>query len=522
MATSRLQPRRAAPVSDDGRRHWDEDLLGRKSTADFLYRYLVKRYEGAPHTSASGAISFALDSPWGAGKTFFVKKWMVDIENCQHPVVYFDAWKNDLSADPLMGFIATLQQALAPWERKVPKGEKAAKAVGEMTRNVVRKAGRALVPIASVLLKASMKKALGLTAEDLVAAISQDGSDVAHETPEVTSERTSQVRDDVIDKFFETSLEDHCKRMAAVGELKEALRALLEHLQLKARARLPMFIFVDELDRCRPSYAIELLECVKHLFDVPGLCFCVSTNLEQLSASIKVVYGEEFNSRMYLKRFFSFEYPLPDPGSFAFAESLVRRGAVLKRSKIVYGVIEDVSEWSETSVAYVFDFVARAFHLSLRSQSQVFDIAAAASTGVPDSIPVHLSYLFALAAAMHLDSTVFRLTDTDWTSFRNRILEIVDPKVTWTFPKWRDGRETGRQLSILNLVDLYRGWADADLKDLLKTRNRASNSPDFPESIGLSMPEDELPRPHEMTQNYPTSVRSYPQLVRAAGQLRSQ
>lgn len=66
-----------------------------------------------------------------------------------------------------------------------------------------------------------------------------------------------------------------------------------------------MFIFIDELDRCRPSVAIDTLEQVKHLFDLPEIKFIIATDTTQLSHSVKTIYGEGFHGRTYLRRFFT-------------------------------------------------------------------------------------------------------------------------------------------------------------------------------------------------------------------------
>ena len=74
-----------------------------------------------------------------------------------------------------------------------------------------------------------------------------------------------------------------------------------------------VIIFVDELDRCRPSYAIELLERIKHLFNIGGLVFVLALDREQLGHSIKAVYGNGIDSDGYLRRFVDFEYQLKNP-----------------------------------------------------------------------------------------------------------------------------------------------------------------------------------------------------------------
>ena len=70
---------------------------------------------------------------------------------------------------------------------------------------------------------------------------------------------------------------------------------------------------IDELDRCRPSYAIELLEVAKHLFSVDRVVFVLAVNRVELAHSVKALYGAEFDAAGYLERFFDLEYLLPAP-----------------------------------------------------------------------------------------------------------------------------------------------------------------------------------------------------------------
>lgn len=69
-------------------------------------------------------------------------------------------------------------------------------------------------------------------------------------------------------------------------------------------------VFVDELDRCRPTYAIKLLERIKHLFDVEGLIFVLSVDKTQLGHAIQGVYGSGCDAEGYLRRFIDLEYSL--------------------------------------------------------------------------------------------------------------------------------------------------------------------------------------------------------------------
>lgn len=89
------------------------------------------------------------------------------------------------------------------------------------------------------------------------------------------------------------------------GKIKEILK------EVKIEERQKLVIFIDELDRCRPSYALEMLERIKHYFDDDNIIFVVSVNKEQLTHTISTYYGEGFDSTGYLNKFFDIEAYLP-------------------------------------------------------------------------------------------------------------------------------------------------------------------------------------------------------------------
>ena len=75
---------------------------------------------------------------------------------------------------------------------------------------------------------------------------------------------------------------------------------------------------IDELDRCRPSYAVELLEVAKHLFSVDRIIFVLAVNRDQLAHSVRALYGSDFDAEGYLRRFFDVDFQLPEPNRDAF------------------------------------------------------------------------------------------------------------------------------------------------------------------------------------------------------------
>ncbi len=91
-----------------------------------------------------------------------------------------------------------------------------------------------------------------------------------------------------ITKDFHSSLEEYCKSLTP--------------------SKKKVIIIIDELDRCRPTYAIELLERVKHLFNVYGMIFIFAVDHKQLSVSVKHAYGNDIDQDGYLRRFLILNY----------------------------------------------------------------------------------------------------------------------------------------------------------------------------------------------------------------------
>lgn len=73
-----------------------------------------------------------------------------------------------------------------------------------------------------------------------------------------------------------------------------------------------LVIFIDELDRCNPQFAIKLLERIKHFFDNDKFIFVFSTNLNELQYTVKKFYGEGIDGYLYLDKFFDLQFTLPN------------------------------------------------------------------------------------------------------------------------------------------------------------------------------------------------------------------
>jgi hypothetical protein len=97
----------------------------------------------------------------------------------------------------------------------------------------------------------------------------------------------------------------------AMRQLRESLIALTSAQGGDEKPR-PIVVVVDELDRCRPDYALSLIETIKHFFSVPNIHFVLGVNLSALQYSVSARYGGGFDSEGYLRRFISITMALPD------------------------------------------------------------------------------------------------------------------------------------------------------------------------------------------------------------------
>ncbi|MEZ9472280.1 P-loop NTPase fold protein [Vibrio lentus] len=162
------------------------------------------------------------------------------------------------------------------------------------------------------------------------------------------------------------NLTDNYKaQLSAIEDTKEVLGHYLEYFNKDKRK---VFVLVDELDRCRPTYAIEMLETIKHFFSLDNYIFVVATDTNQLSHSIKAVYGSEFDGTEYLSRFFNRSAALPEPDKSLFAKLLVNDSLLVE---IDVKMVSDL-EYSVEFLAKLLHEVSTMYDLSLRRMEQVF------------------------------------------------------------------------------------------------------------------------------------------------------
>lgn len=119
---------------------------------------------------------------------------------------------------------------------------------------------------------------------------------------------SSDAGDEEAEKFWSA----HDARIAAMEAFRLALTELTEPDETGLPQR-KLVIVIDELDRCRPDYALSLLEIIKHFFNVDGVHFVLGVNLKELQNSVQARYGSGVDAAKYLQKFTSIVFPLVGP-----------------------------------------------------------------------------------------------------------------------------------------------------------------------------------------------------------------
>ncbi|WP_321364807.1 P-loop NTPase fold protein [uncultured Celeribacter sp.] len=217
----------------------------------------------------------AVDAPWGAGKSVFLKCWVGEHIKAEHgnkaTTVYFDAFQHDFLDDPLIALTGVIAERF----KRVSSKSKKWRPVKEAASKLVRPAAR----IGLALATAGASEAAGVIVDAGLAAGSEELAKAS-------------------EKFWK---KEDGKR-AAMQSFRDALE------QLAAEQKL--VIVVDELDRCRPDYALNLLEVIKHFFNVPNVHFVLGVNLTELENSVRARYGAGVNASKYLQKFYNVRMPL--------------------------------------------------------------------------------------------------------------------------------------------------------------------------------------------------------------------
>jgi Cdc6-like AAA superfamily ATPase len=290
------------------------DLFERREEAEQLIAYIESVAGRLSMREDKRAFTIAINAPYGEGKSFFLRR-LAEHLSINHPVAYIDAWSDDLADEPLTALAATLKIALDPFGNSTEVQKRLAR--------FMSKTGAVAKIVGWGLLRRGAGMAITSKAVDAAEEVLADVSDSVRDTLENgLKEAGNGSVDDAVagtkrvnsQALMEARIATFEDGKQAIRNMKDSLTEIVEALEKDgSHNQSPIVIVIDELDRCRPTYAVKLLEEIKHLFDVPGIVFVLAIHSEQLGHSIAGAYGPGFDGRAYLKRFIDREYRLATP-----------------------------------------------------------------------------------------------------------------------------------------------------------------------------------------------------------------
>lgn len=357
----KITPKKAVIDARDPFKH---ALFGRKAFAQSLTNLL---------RNISENIVIFVNSPWGEGKTTFAQMWQASLKQQNLEVIYFDAFTADYFDDPFVSFSGEIFELV---NKHFPKGKELVE-----FKETAAKVGKGLVSlVAKVGLRAATMNLINLSD---VADLKKAGEEFASGFSEIGADAIA------------TEIENHSKDKDSLKNFKDSLSKLAA--KVREEQGFPLTIIVDELDRCRPDFALGLLERIKHLFDVDNVAFILLVNRNQIEGYIHNVYGNG-DAAAYLFKFGSLFVDLPrqetldsivyEPGRTAYCDQLLNDFEISRRMQ-------------DSQLALYMGIFAVHFGLTLREIERAFAVMAIYYASTPNGQFAH-SFIISLLSTLKI------------------------------------------------------------------------------------------------------------------------
>ena len=243
-------------------------LVSRKEEIGTLLEIISKK-ELYQENSKNGLV-ILLNGGWGTGKTTFLEEFIQEIENNDEVELFnnYNAYEHDFYEDAYTPFFASLND-------KIQLEDEAKGFIKTIGKDI----SKGTIATVIALLKGLAKKA-GVDFNDINSEIENfDG---------------------------EKNYDDYIERYKDFMKFKNVLK---EKIATKTSNKKQIFI-IDELDRCKPTFAAETLEIVKHFFDIENCIFIISVDKEQLEESTKTIFGQGIKAEKYFSKLFDYQFNL--------------------------------------------------------------------------------------------------------------------------------------------------------------------------------------------------------------------
>lgn len=379
----KLSLSKCQPIEIDADNPFKNDALGREENIENLTQFI---------TSFEQSIVLCIDGGWGQGKTTFIKMWQQYLKNLHIPTIYFNAWESDYTDDALIALIGEISLSIE--KLKVQDKTKAEKIIAPIYKYAAKFAKAVAPSAANLSIKAISG---GLTnADELSKTLSALGESLVKEQ---------------IKKYEESR--------KTLSKFKEELSKLAQCYTGGDKQK-PLVIFIDELDRCRPDFAIEVLEKAKHLFNVDNIIFVLATDKTQLGHSIRAVYGQGLDVNGYLRRFIDFDYLLPLSLDTSYIIYLMNKFSLIK-----YFQTKDTN----IPASEFLEDIVHKYTLSLREQEALCNIF---NVVIRTKFNIHLKnwtliiFIFLIILKLKFPDIYKNLGNKNFSDFLDETIKNID------------------------------------------------------------------------------------------------
>ncbi|QQE13319.1 hypothetical protein JD969_07635 [Planctomycetota bacterium] len=335
----------------------EDDHLNRGDCATNLTR-LIQSQSEIKGEEGDGFV-MTVSAPWGFGKTYFIRHiWGPMLLDEGYKCLYYNAWEHDFADDAFLSFIREMGFLIDQLEHKQTSDPivmrntrmQTLEAVGKW--DVVKNKAADFLTRKGVVQSLTTLAGLALEAKGL-----QGAGAFSAAIGGATDAATQTVLNPTIGReeiMKQMELDQEQNTRCLIDAFKEAVG---EYVEVIGEGK-PIVVFIDELDRCKPTFSIELLEAIKHLFAVKNVVFVLGVDRQRLGDAASHLIGfSKDSAEGYLRRFVDIDFHLPEVNSTAIWKyELEKFTADLQQTK---AISKNISSYVE---------LAHILQLSVRDQ----------------------------------------------------------------------------------------------------------------------------------------------------------
>lgn len=243
-------------------KHWDDDVFHDRRRYGRLLRKLLFM-DDEP-------LTVSVEGPWGGGKTEFLNMFGTELREEGIKCVHIDAWKGSLVGDPLSAIVSSILGEVI--------SDKSSQGIEVKVEQVKKRAKRASVLLLRNLLSKVTLEAVGDNVQKALLG-----------------------EYDIPDAIW-----DYHRSIEIVEDVRTSLETLIVEVGVGE-----IVLIVDELDRCRPEYALLYVETIVHFLEISGLKCILAVDYQQLEGMLTTIYGKSCKPDEYLRKVIDYRLELP-------------------------------------------------------------------------------------------------------------------------------------------------------------------------------------------------------------------